>query len=93
VLSEPRGGRRLEVWTTELGVQVYTGNSLDGSLRGPGGKPYERHGAVCLETQHFPDAPNHPDYPDTVLCPGATFRSTTESRFPHLTAAGPGAGD
>ncbi|MFI1095436.1 aldose epimerase family protein [Streptomyces sp. NPDC020917] len=87
-LADPLTGRRLEVWTTEPGVQVYTGNNLDGSLNGPDGKPYERHGAVCLETQHFPDSPNRPDFPSTVLVPGAEFRSTTEFRFPHLAERG-----
>jgi aldose 1-epimerase len=85
-LADPGSGRRMEVWTTEPGIQVYTGNSLDGSLSGPDGKPYERYGAVCLETQHFPDAPNHPEYPATVLRPGEEFRSRTEFRFPHLAA-------
>ncbi|MEU9445178.1 aldose epimerase family protein [Streptomyces sp. NPDC048304] len=85
-LADPGGGRRMEVWTTEPGIQVYTGNALDGSLRGPGGKPYERHGAVCLETQHFPDSPNRPEYPSTVLRPGQEYRSRTEFRFPHLTS-------
>ncbi|WP_037604213.1 aldose epimerase family protein [Streptacidiphilus rugosus] len=85
-LHDPRGGRRMEVWTTEPGLQVYTGNSLDGSLRGPDGKRLERHAAVCLETQQFPDAPNRPDYPDPVLRPGTARHSTTEFRFPHLSA-------
>jgi aldose 1-epimerase len=86
-LADPLTGRRLEVWTTEPGVQVYTGNNLDGSLAGADGKPYERHGAVCLETQHFPDSPNRPGFPSTVLAPGAEFRSATEFRFPHLAGA------
>jgi aldose 1-epimerase len=86
LLADPVGGRSMEVWTTEPGVQVYTGNALDGSLAGADGKPYERHAAVCLETQHFPDTPNRPDYPDTVLRPGEVFRSRTEFRFPHLSA-------
>jgi aldose 1-epimerase len=77
----------MEVWTTEPGIQVYTGNALDGSLAGPDGKPFERHGAVCLETQHFPDAPNRPQYPSTVLRPGQEYRSRTEFRFPHLKEA------
>jgi aldose 1-epimerase len=85
-LHDPRGGRRLEVWTTEPGLQVYTGNSLDGSLRGPDGKRIERHAGICLETQQFPDAPNRPDYPDPVLRPGAVRHSATEFRFPHLPA-------
>ena len=83
-LADPLTGRRLEVWTTEPGVQVYTGNNLDGSLGGADGKPYERHGAVCLETQHYPDSPNRPDFPGTVLRPGEEFASATEFRFPHL---------
>ncbi|SEP08132.1 aldose 1-epimerase [Actinacidiphila rubida] len=83
-LADPLTGRRLEVWTTEPGVQVYTGNGLDGSLSGADGKPYDRHGAVCLETQHFPDSPNRPAYPSTVLRPGQAFASTTEFRFPQL---------
>lgn len=87
-LAEPDSDRRLEVWTTEPGIQIYTGNSLDGSLSGTDGKRYERHGAVCLETQHFPDSPNHSDYPSTVLRPGALFRSSTEFRFPHLADPG-----
>jgi aldose 1-epimerase len=81
-LAEEDSGRRLEVWTDEPGLQVYTGNALDGSLSGADGKPYERYGAVCLETQHFPDAPNRADYPSTVLRPGRDFRSSTEFRFP-----------
>jgi len=81
-LAEEDSGRRLEVWTSEPGLQVYTGNTLDGSLSGADGKPYERYGAVCLETQHFPDSPNHAGYPSTVLRPGRDFRSGTEFRFP-----------
>ncbi|MGQ4511144.1 galactose-1-epimerase [Streptomyces sp. DW26H14] len=86
-LEDPLSGRRLEVWTTEPGIQVYTGNTLDGSFTGRDAKPYERHGAVCLETQHLPDSPNRPGYPSTVLRPGAAYRSTTELRFPHLPQA------
>jgi len=86
-LAEPRSGRRMEVWTTEPGLQVYTGNALDGSQPGPDGRPHVRHSAVCLETQHFPDSPNRPQYPDTVLHPGEVRRSTTEFRFPHLSPA------
>ncbi|MGW4567956.1 aldose epimerase family protein [Streptomyces sp. NPDC004561] len=85
-LADPDSGRRLEVWTTEPGIQVYTGNGLDGSFTGADAKPYDRHGAVCLETQHFPDSPNRPEYPSTVLRPGEEYRSRTEFRFPHLTA-------
>ncbi|SEG89594.1 aldose 1-epimerase [Actinacidiphila yanglinensis] len=85
-LADPASGRCMEVWTTEPGIQVYTGNALDGSLAGPAGRPYTRHGAICLETQHFPDSPNRPEYPATVLRPGAVYRSRTEFRFPHLEA-------
>ncbi|SFY51043.1 Aldose 1-epimerase [Streptomyces sp. F-1] len=84
-LADPESGRRMDVWTTEPGIQVYTGNALDGSLAGADAKPYERHGAVCLETQHFPDSPNRPEYPSTVLRPGEEYRTRTEFRFPHLT--------
>jgi aldose 1-epimerase len=83
-LTDPASGRCLEVWTTEPGIQVYTGNSLDGTLKGADGRPYGRHGAVCLETQHYPDAPNRPEYPSTVLRPDGLYRSRTEFRFPHL---------
>lgn len=82
VLEDPGSGRRLEVWTTEPGIQVYTGNGLDGSLTGPDGRPHGRHSAVCLETQHYPDAPNRPAYPTTLLRPGESFHSRTEFRFP-----------
>lgn len=77
---EPRRGRRLEVFTTEPGVQLYTGNYLSG-LRGKGGAVHNRHAALCLETQHFPDAVNHPDFPSTILRPGQRYRQTTEYRF------------
>jgi len=78
---DPATGRVLEVWTTEPGVQFYTGNFLDGSIRGKGGRSYLQNAALCLETQHFPDSPNHPAFPSTVLRPGDTFRSTTVYRF------------
>jgi aldose 1-epimerase len=78
---DPGSGRVLEVLTTEPGLQFYTGNFLDGTVRGKGGKAYERRSAFCLETQHFPDSPNHPDFPSTVLKPGQKFESTTIYRF------------
>ncbi|WP_127361015.1 aldose epimerase family protein [Actinacidiphila soli] len=87
-LSAPAQARVMEVWTTEPGLQVYTGNQLDGSLAGADGHPHLRHGAVCLETQHFPDSPNHSAYPATELRPGQILRSRTEYRFPHLAAPG-----
>jgi len=77
---EPRSGRVLEVWTTEPGLQFYTGNFLDG-IRGKAGKVYNRRYAFCLETQHFPDSPNHPDFPSTVLKPGQRYRSTSVYKF------------
>ena len=83
-LADPGSGRRMDVWTTEPGIQVYTGNALDGSFSGADDKPHERHAAVCLETQHFPDSPNRREYPGTVLRPGGRFHSRTEFRFPHL---------
>ncbi|MFF3468115.1 aldose epimerase family protein [Streptomyces sp. NPDC002619] len=86
-LTAPSARRVMEVWTTEPGLQVYTGNQLDGSLTGHDGDPHPLHGAVCLETQHLPDSPNRPDYPTTVLRPGQVLCSRTEFRFPHLAAA------
>ncbi|WP_037914683.1 aldose epimerase family protein [Actinacidiphila yeochonensis] len=86
VLHDPESGRTLEVRTSEPGLQVYTANSLDGSLTGPDGHRYGPHGAVCLEPQHFPDSPNRADFPSTVLRPGEVLRSRMELRFPHLSA-------
>jgi aldose 1-epimerase len=76
-----KSGRYLEVLTTEPGVQLYTGNYLDGTLAGKGGASYEKHAGFCLETQHFPDSVNQSAYPSTILRPGDTFRSTTVMRF------------
>jgi aldose 1-epimerase len=78
---EPRSGRILEVHTTQPGLQFYSGNHLDGTLRGPSGEVYSRHTGFAFETQHFPDSPNKPAFPSTVLCPGERFASTTEYRF------------
>ncbi len=78
---EPGSGRVLEVLTTEPGVQVYTGNFLDGSVVGKSGTPYGRREGFCLETQHYPDSPNHPDFPSVVLRPGETYEQTTIFRF------------
>ncbi len=80
-LADPRSGRRMEVWTTAPGVQLYTANHLKGDLRGKGGVAYERRCAVCLETQLFPDSPNQPAFPSPVLRPGELWQSTTEYRF------------
>jgi aldose 1-epimerase len=78
---EPTSGRVLEVLTTEFGIQFYSGNFLDGSTKGKGGQAYGHRTGFCLETQHFPDSPNHPNFPSTVLKPGQTYRSTTVLRF------------
>jgi aldose 1-epimerase len=80
-LHDPRSGRMLEVRTTEPGVQVYTGNFLDGTLRGHGGRQYRQGDAIALETQHAPDSPNRPDVPSTVLRPGETYASRTVFAF------------
>jgi len=79
-LVDPRSGRVMEIHTTQPAVQLYTGNFLDGSLQG-GGNAYGKHAALCLETQHYPDSPNRPDYPSTVLRPGETYRQTTVHKF------------
>ncbi len=78
---EPTTGRVLEVSTTQPAVQFYTGNFLDDSVTGKQGHVYKRRYGFCLETQHFPDSPNHPDFPTTILRPGETFRSKTVFRF------------
>ncbi len=80
-LRDPASGRRLEVHTTEPGLQVYTGNFLDGSLAGTGGRTYRQGDGIALETQHHPDSPNRPDFPSTVLRPGEVFASRTEWRL------------
>ncbi len=80
-LAEPRTGRVLEIRTTEPGLQLYSGNGLDGSLVGKGGRRYGPRAGVALETQHFPDSPNHPNFPSTILRPGEAFRSRTVHRF------------
>jgi len=80
-VMEPNTGRVLEVWTTEPGVQFYTGNFLDGTARGKGGLAYARRSAFCLETQHFPDSPNQPKFPSVVLNPGEKYSTTTTYKF------------
>jgi aldose 1-epimerase len=80
-VHEPTSGRILEVWTTQPGVQFYTGNFLDGTITGKQGHVYKRRYAFCLETQHFPDSPNHPDFPTTILKPGETFHEKTVFKF------------
>ena len=80
-VHEPTSGRTMEVWTTEPGVQFYSGNFLDGTNKGKGGVTYNKRAAFCLEMQHFPDSPNQESFPSTVLRPGETYRSRTEYRF------------
>ena len=77
----PESGRVLDVSTTAPGIQFYSGNMLDGSLTGKGGTIYSRNSGLCLETQHFPDSPNQPQFPSTVLRPGETYRQTTIFQF------------
>ena len=80
-LRERVSGRVMEVLTTQPGIQFYSGNFLDGSLIGKGGVAYEKYAALCLETQHYPDAPNHPNFPATVLRPGETYSELTVYKF------------
>ena len=79
-VSEPTTGRTMEVWTTEPGMQLYTGNFLDGA-KGKSGKTYQFRYGFCLETQHFPDSPNKPSFPATILRKGATYRTRTIYKF------------
>jgi len=80
-VAEPTTGRVLEIHTTEPGIQFYSGNFLDGTLTGKGGVVYHQHHGFCLETQHYPDSPNKPDFPSVVLRPGQTYTQTTVHRF------------
>lgn len=80
VLYNPVSGREMTVETTEPGIQLYTANFLDGSLKGKG-RSYQKRSALCLETQHFPDSPNRPEYPSVRLDPGETYRTTTVFKF------------
>ena len=80
-LYEPVSGRVLEILTTQPGVQFYSGNFLDGTLTGKGGMVYNKYAALCLEPQHFPDSPNHPNFPSTVLRPGELYRQVSVYRF------------
>lgn len=82
-VTDPKSGRVMEVFTTEPGLQFYTGNFLDGTLKGKG-RTYTRRSAFCMETQHFPDSPNKPSFPSTVLKPGSIYQSTTVYRFSTL---------
>ena len=78
---EPASGRVLELHTTEPGVQLYTGNFLNGSQIGKGGRVYNKRDGFCLETEHFPDSPNQPDFPSVVLSPGETYKTRTVFAF------------
>jgi aldose 1-epimerase len=79
-VREPKSGRVMEVWTTEPGLQFYTGNFLDGKFSGKG-RAFTLRSAFCMETQHFPDSPNKPSFPSTTLRPGQTYHTTSEYRF------------
>ena len=81
MVRDPASGRVMTILTEEPGVQLYTANGLDGKITGKAGKPYEKYGAFCLETQHYPDSINHPKFPSVVLRPGQTYRTVTVHRF------------
>jgi aldose 1-epimerase len=83
-VSEPGTGRVMEVWTTQPGTQFYTGNFLDGTVTGQGGWVYQARNGFCFEPQHYPDSPNHPEFPSTVLKPGETYRNTIAYKFSAL---------
>ena len=78
---DPASGRQMEVWTTEPGVQFYSGNFLDGTITGKRGVVYGKHSGFCLETQHFPDSVNHPGFPSVILRPGGVYRTETIYKF------------
>ena len=80
-VHDPKSGRTLDISTTEPGVQFYTGNFLDGTIKGKGGKPYVLRSGLCLETQHYPDSPNQKTFPSTILQPGKTYSSRTVFTF------------
>ena len=80
-VSDPGSGRKMVVWTTQPGIQFYTGNFLNGTLTGRDGKKIVQHGALCLETQHFPDSPNQPGFPNVILGPGQGFHELTIYKF------------
>ncbi len=79
-VSDPASGREMEIWTSEPGVQLYVSLGLDGSIQGVGGA-YQKFGALCLETQHFPDSPNHSNFPSTVVRPGKDYQTETIYKF------------
>jgi aldose 1-epimerase len=80
-VTDPELGRVMEVLTTEPGVQFYSSIGLNGSIKGKGGVAYEKYGAICLETQHFPDSPNRANFPSTELKPGTKYHSETIYKF------------
>lgn len=80
-LYEPKSGRFMEVFTMEPGIQFYSGNFLDGKFTGKAGDAYQKNDGLCLETQHFPDSPNHANFPDTILKPGETYTTSTVYKF------------
>jgi aldose 1-epimerase len=80
-VSEPHSGRTLAVYTTQPGMQFYTGNFLDGTITGKAGAVYHKRHGFCLETQHFPDSPNKPHFPSTRLEPGQRYQHTTLYKF------------
>lgn len=84
-LFHSTSGRLMEVYTTQPGLQFYTGNFLDGSIIGKGKEAYQKHRGLCLETQHFPDSPNHKEFPSTLLRPGDLYHQTTIYKFSALT--------
>ncbi len=84
VVSDPKSGRVMNVQTTEPGIQFYSGNFLDGTIKNRKGVSYGKHAAFCLETQHFPDSVNQPSFPSTILEPGRTYRSMTIYQFPFV---------
>ncbi len=81
VLTDPGSGRVLKVYTQEPGVQFYSGNSIPGTFKGRDGQLYTKYAGLCLETQHYPDSPNHPDWPSTTLLPGHTYHTQTVFEF------------
>ena len=81
IVHEPKSGRMMEVFTTEPAIQFYTGNFLDGTIVGKGGVIYQRRMGLCLETQHYPDSPNQPKFPSTVLRPNETYQTSTVYKF------------
>ena len=87
-LYEKTSGRKMQVFTDQPGLQLYTANFLDGSLNGKSGKPYMKRGSLCLETQHFPDSPNQPRFPNTILRPGETYQTRTIYQFSVSDSAG-----